>query len=165
MIVIDYLQLMSGIFQQEAAKPTACRKYRKYTRGLKATGQRAECARSLPCRSSAVRLKSATIKSRQLADLRESGSIEQDADMVMFIYREEYYLKRAEPGRHAGESDDKYNERYCTVAGNVLKRYTTPPKSSSPSSAMARWARCKLFFDGQFTRFTDLEENRKFDDE
>ncbi len=93
MIVIDYIQLMKGTF---SLKDGRVQEISEITQGLKAL------AKELSVPVLALSQLSRAVEQRddkkpQLSDLRESGSIEQDADVVMFVYRESYYLKAKEP--------------------------------------------------------------------
>jgi replicative DNA helicase len=90
MIVIDYLQLIES--DQASAKLSTSERVTKITRGLKLM------ARELNVPVIALSQLSREVEKRDdkkpiMADLRDSGSIEQDADIVMFLYREDYYLK------------------------------------------------------------------------
>src|ERR1700733_6536131 len=110
LIVIDYLQLMrpsgTGRGQENRVQEIS-----EITRGPKAIAKELEVpVVALSQLSRAVEQRED--KRPQLADLRESGSIEQDADVVMFIFREEYYLSAAEPSRRPEENDDKFNDRH-----------------------------------------------------
>ena len=92
LIVVDYVQLLSGSHRNE----NRIAELSEITRHLKAT------AKDLNVPIVVLSQLSRAVESREdkrpaLSDLRESGSIEQDADVVMFIYREEYYLQRSEP--------------------------------------------------------------------
>ena len=88
-------------------------------------------------------------KRPQLSDLRESGSIEQDADVVMFVFREEYYLGKTEPR----EGTDEYftwqadMERLRGRAELIISKQRHGPTGT-----------VDLLFEGQYTRFSDLAE-------
>jgi replicative DNA helicase len=110
LIVVDYLQLLRPSVQVKTLE-NRVQEISDITRGLKAL------AKELNLPVLALSQLSRAVEGREdkrpmLSDLRESGSIEQDADVVMFIFREEYYLSRGQPLRRPEDSDDKYNDRY-----------------------------------------------------
>ena len=155
LIVIDYLQLLHGTSNRNG--DNRVQEVSEITRGLKALAKELDIpVIALSQLSRAVEMRED--KKPQLADLRESGSIEQDADVVMFVYREEYYHARSEPTRRADEGDQKFNERYQrwqergeqihSVAEVIIAK-----QRHGPIGTVA------LHFDGPFTRFSNLERN------
>jgi replicative DNA helicase len=90
-------------------------------------------------------------KRPQLADLRESGSIEQDADVVMFVYREEYYIERTKPQEGTVEFND-WMSKMQLVSGKadvIIGKQRHGPIGT-----------VNLQFDGSVTRFSDLARDQ-----
>ncbi len=151
-VVIDYLQLMQG---SGKSGDNRVQEVSEITRGLKAL------AKELHVPVMALSQLSRQVENRdnkrpQLSDLRESGSIEQDADAVMFVYREEYYLEREEPGRKPEETEERFNERYDQWAQRLQDQH----KVAECILAKQRHGpigTVKMFFDGEYTRFSDLD--------
>jgi replicative DNA helicase len=95
-------------------------------------------------------------KRPQLADLRESGSIEQDADVVMFIFREEYYLDRDEPVQHQNETDEHFLKKRETWERRLdekrnLAEIIIAKQRHGPIGLV------NLMFQGTYTRFGNLD--------
>jgi replicative DNA helicase len=153
-IVIDYLQLLTGSSRHAENR---VQEVSEITRSLKALAKELDVpVLALSQLSRAVEMRED--KKPQLSDLRESGSIEQDADVVMFVYREEYYHARAEPTRRDNEDETKFNDRCArwmqrgeevrNIAEVVVAKQRHGPIGSVP-----------LHFDGQFTRFSNLDRH------
>ncbi len=152
LIIIDYLQLMSG--STNSKYEGRVQEISEITRGLKAI------AKELNIPIIALSQLSRQVEQRedkrpQLSDLRESGTIEQDADVVMFIYRESYYLERSEPIKRPDEDETKYNERHsrwrelCEESHNKSEIIIAKQRHGPIGSI-------KMHFDANFTKFSNL---------
>ncbi|HLG87685.1 MAG TPA: replicative DNA helicase [Alphaproteobacteria bacterium] len=160
MIVIDYLQLLRGSSTGRAAESRVL-EISEITRGLKAI------AKELAVPVLALSQLSRAVEQRedkrpQLSDLRESGSIEQDADVVMFVFREEYYIERDIPTMLKDESQDKFNDRYARWQDR-LKNAHQIAEVIIGKQRHGPIGTVKLHFDGQFTRFSDLDSHHQLD--
>ncbi len=145
LIVIDYIQLMKGT----SFKDGRVQEISEITQGLKAL------AKELSVPVLALSQLSRAVEQRDdkkplLSDLRESGSIEQDADVVMFVFRESYYLKNKEPRpatvEHA-EWQAKMNEISHLAELLILKQRHGPTGT------------IMLEFEEMFTKFKDIQNN------
>jgi replicative DNA helicase len=143
LLIVDYLQLLSG---SAGAQANRVQEITQITTGMKAL------AKELKVPIIALSQLSRAVEQRedkrpQLSDLRESGSIEQDADVVMFVFREEYYVERAKPAEGTPEFGD-WMAKMQTVAGRA--EVIIGKQRHGPVGTV------NLAFDGQFTRFADL---------
>jgi replicative DNA helicase len=153
LIIVDYIQLMrpaAGTRPENRVLEIG-----QLTQGLKAI------AKELAVPVLALSQLSRAVESRedkrpQLSDLRESGTIEQDADSVMFIYRDEYYLEQRMPKIAAFENQQKYQtahdewtqqmDRVHNQADLIIAKQRHGPTGT-----------IQLFFEAEFTRFADLD--------
>ena len=147
LIIIDYLQLITG--ESKNSNDNRVKEISDITRGLKAI------AKELNIPVVALSQLSRKVEEReekrpQLADLRESGSIEQDADLVVFLYREEYYLARTEPpeGTEKHAMWTSKMEKVHNIAEAIVAKHRHGPIS-----------RVKLHFNATNTKFSDLADS------
>lgn len=152
LVLIDYLQLI----KPEGNKDNRVNELSEITRNLK------QLAKEFDLPVVSLSQLSRQVESRDdkrplLSDLRESGSIEQDADVVMFIYRESYYLQRNEPTRGPDESQESYqkkhdawkdrNEEVFNKAELIIAKQRNGPTG-----------KVNLYFDDKYTKFLGMEK-------
>ncbi|MEM7216063.1 MAG: replicative DNA helicase [Pseudomonadota bacterium] len=146
LLIIDYIQLMQG---SKRNNDNRVQEVTEITTGLKAL------AKELDIPIIALSQLSRQVENRedkrpQLSDLRESGSIEQDADVVLFVYREEYYLQNGEP-EPGTEAWVKWDEKLRNAQGRaevIIAKQRHGPTGTA-----------KLGFQAQYTRFSDIAED------
>ena len=157
LLIVDYLQLLAP--PARARQENRVQEVSEITRGLKTLAKELDVpVLALSQLSRAVEQRED--KRPQLADLRESGSIEQDADVVMFVYREEYYLMREEPKRRDRRDRSSTSTSATTPGSSAASRRPARPRSSSPSSATARPASCTWPSKASITKFDNLSGRR-----
>ncbi|QUJ77874.1 replicative DNA helicase [Sulfitobacter albidus] len=142
-LIIDYLQLVRGTGKSE----NRVNEISEITMGLKAI------AKELDIPVIALSQLSRQVENRedkrpQLSDLRESGSIEQDADVVMFVFREEYYKEREKPGDHELDKMAVWQDEMERLHGRA--EVVIGKQRHGPIGTV------ELSFEGRFTRFGNL---------
>ena len=155
LIILDYLQLLGGTGKR--ASDNRVQEISEISRGLKTLAKELEVP-VLALSQLSRQVENRENKRPQLSDLRESGSIEQDADVVMFIYREEYYLAREEPSQHANETPEKFGDRYARWQ-EQLARTTNVAEVIVSKQRHGPIGTVELFFEGEYTRFADLDRH------
>jgi len=153
LVVIDYLQLLhpGGVTRND----NRVQEVSEITRGLKALAKELDLpVLALSQLSRAVEQRED--KRPQLADLRESGSIEQDADVVMFIFREEYYHERSEPKPRADEADDRFEQRHRRWQEHGEKIHNVADVNIA-KQRHGPIGGVHLLFESALTRFANLE--------
>lgn len=143
-LVVDYLQLLSG--SSKASSQNRVQELTEITTTLKALAKELEVP-IIALSQLSRQVESRDDKHPQLSDLRESGSIEQDADVVLFVYREEYYLKNKEPKEGTPEhiSWQGEMEKVHGKAEVIIAKQRHGPTGT-----------VQLSFEAQFTRFGNL---------
>ena len=146
LVVVDYIQLMRSASNRTDNR---VQEISEITQGLKAL------AKELNVPILALSQLSRAVEQRddkqpQLADLRESGSIEQDADVVMFVYREAYYLERKMPKQGSIEYAE-WQSKMSDVHG--LADIILGKQRHGPTGTI------KVEFEGIYTKFKDLSKN------
>jgi replicative DNA helicase len=147
-LVVDYIQLLSGSSKKGDSR---VQEVTEITTGLKALAKELDVP-ILALSQLSRQVESRDDKRPQLSDLRESGSIEQDADVVMFVFREEYYLKNKEP-KAGTEEHFKWQDEMGQVHGKA--EVIIGKQRHGPTGTV------QLAFQADVTRFADLADEHK----
>ncbi|MBX7146042.1 MAG: replicative DNA helicase [Alphaproteobacteria bacterium] len=159
-IVIDYLQLMQPGSERSRSE-NRVQEVSEITRGLKAL------AKELNVPILALSQLSRAVETRedkrpQLADLRESGSIEQDSDVVMFIFREQYYHERTPPKQRDDEDPEKFARRVTMWQEKGAKIHNVAEVNIA-KQRHGPIGTIELFFDGTVTKFDNLSRDHEIE--
>ena len=146
LIIIDYLQLING--EGKNFNDNRVKEISDITRGLKSIAKEFNIP-VVALSQLSRKVEDREEKRPQLADLRESGSIEQDADLVVFLYREEYYLARTEPP----EGTEKHS-----IWTNKMEKIHNVAEAIVAKNRHGPISRIRLHFNASNTKFSDLAE-------
>ena len=155
LIIVDHLQRIAGS-SQGRRYANRVSEVGETSRGLK------DLAKAMNCPVIAVSQLSRNVEARDdkrpmLSDLRESGDIEQDADIVAFLYRDSYYLQKVEPRQKGSENDQRFSDRYMSWQADVaesenLLDLIVSKNRHGPTGSIS------CFFDVRLGRFADFQK-------
>jgi replicative DNA helicase len=151
LVIVDYLQLLQGTGR--SSNENRVQEISEISRGLKTLAKEL----NLPVIAAAQlsrQVEQREDKRPQLSDLRESGSIEQDADIVMFIYREDYYVAARQP-REAAEAEDPKGFQAFREWQEEMDKVVGLAEVIVAKQRHGATGKVRLKFDARITRFSD----------